>query len=374
MNPFPISKRFLVLLLCVLVTPSLKAASPRPDTNKPITGAGIIDRIPARIPDAGSQPGSASVFRADGYTIRILPTTELHFGKGLQALREVSTNTLAIFSGEPDDSGTIVATKAAFVKLNLHKSKPDPNALQFTTPLPGNRIDGSTGFATGPKAFLKEDHGGWCGWYYVPSDPAMQESMIRLGQKLVPQYQRELPDNDPTKIPFRFYLVEETEIRSAIFCGKGLILVPIEVVHRLQNEDQLAAVLAEGIAGELQQQVEAARGFTLKDAAEMAPYLMGFGGWVPGVVGEAGEMVIRHKVKSSVEHELSRMALSYMADVGFDPHQAPESWRLLEPAQLPKNPARLKYPERSRYIQSILERQYKPVSGSKAAEDESKQP
>ena len=72
MNRFPIAMRFLVLLLCVLIAPSLRASSPHSNADKPIAGAGIIDRVIV----AGSEP----VFRADGYTFRILPDTELHFG------------------------------------------------------------------------------------------------------------------------------------------------------------------------------------------------------------------------------------------------------------------------------------------------------
>jgi predicted Zn-dependent protease len=195
-----------------------------------------------------------------------------------------------------------------------------------------------------------------------------QEHIRRLGMKMVPQYQRDLPVNDPAKIPFRFYAVEEQEIRSAIFCGNGLVLVPVEVMNRLQNEDQLAAVLADGVAGVLQQQVANARRFTftLKDAEESAAYaLLVFAGPLP----EAGGLTVLQKVNSNVtERERGRMALAFMTDAGFDPRQAPEAWRLLAPGHLPKDRAKLKYPERSRYLQYNLDAQSKAKSGDPAPE------
>jgi predicted Zn-dependent protease len=181
----------------------------------------------------------------------------------------------------------------------------------------------------------------------------------------VPQYQRDLPTDDSAKIPFRFYAVVEERIRTEIYCTNGLVLVPVSVLNRLRNEDQLATVLAYGIAGELQQQAAEAHGFTLKDAAESAAYgSLGFAGPLPTVLGSAGGMVALHKIKHTEENERGRMALAFLSDAGFDPHQAPEAWRLLAPVRLPKDPAHLKYPERSLYLQNMLETQ--PNSGPSA--------
>jgi hypothetical protein len=301
---------------------------------------------------AGSQP----VFQADGYKFRITAATEVRFGRGLQSLSEVGTNTWAMFAGKPDASGAIVATKAAFAKLKVRWSKPDPNAVQVTTFPPDSKIDADNGFATGSGAFPPENHGGWCGWYDVHDDPAQQEYIRRLGMKLVPQYQRDLPDNDPAKIPFRFYVVDEKEIRSDIFCGNGLVLVTAEVVNRLRSADQLAAVLADGIAGVLQLQADNLRRFTMKDAAEIAAF---------GSFGVTGGLLVTHEVNKRVEeHERGRMALALMTDAGFDPHQAPEAWLLLAPGHLPKDTSQLNDPERSQYLERILEAQYRAVPGT----------
>jgi hypothetical protein len=346
MSRLAISTR--LLLLIALTAPSRGICAPRSNADQPIKVEGIIDRVIV----SGSEP----VFRAGGYTFRIVPATDVRFGRGLQALSEVGTNTWAIFEGTLDGSGSIVATKAAFARLKLPKSKPDPKFAQVTEFPPNSKIDAGLGFAVGSSVFPLEDHGGWCGWYDIPSNPVEQEHIRSLGAKLVPQYQRDLPADDPARIPFRFYVVEEKQYRSAIFCGNGLILVPVEVVNRLQSEDQLAAVLADGIAGELLLQAARARGFTSKDAAEMAAAgALGIAGLLPAALGSAGGLVALHKVNRTEEHERSRMALSFTADAGLDPRQAPQAWRLLAPTHLPKDRTQLKDPERSLYLQYILD-------------------
>ena len=357
MSRFAILARLMVLPLIALTSPSHGICAPGSDADQPVKAGGVIDRVVV----AGSEP----VFRADGYTFRILPGTEMRFGRGLQALSEVGTNTWAMFEGKPDGSGEIVATKAAFAKLKFPKNKSDANAEQVTEFPPNSKIDADTGFAVSARAFQPEDHGGWCGWYGVPSNPVEQEHIRRLGMKVVPQYQRDLPADDPAKIPFRFYAVEEQEIRSAIFCGNGLVLVPVEVINRLQSEDQLAAVLADGVAGVLQQQAANARTFTftLREVAEVAAYgALGFAGPIPA----AGAGVLHMVDNNIAQRERGRMALAFIADAGFDPRQAPEAWRLLAPGHLPKDRTKLKYPERSRYLQNFLEVQYKRVPDGSA--------
>ena len=362
MSRFTISLRLLFFLSVALTASFHGICAPRSNADQSVKAEGIIDRVIA--------PGSDPVFRAGGYTFRIVPTTEVRFGRSLWSLGEVETNTWASFEGKIDASGVIVATKAAFAKLKLPKSKPNPDAVQVTTFPPDSKVDGDRGFAVGPSVFPQKDHGSWCRWYDVTNNPVEQEHIRRLGIKLVPQYQRDLPADDPAKIPFRFYVVEEQAIRSAMFCANGLVLVPVEAVHRLQNEDQLAAVLADGIAGELQQQATDAHGFTLKDAAELAARGgLGFAGPVPAALGSAGSWAVLQKVNGNIaEHERGRMALAFIADAGFDPRQAPEAWRLLAPGRLPKDLTKLKNPQRSLYLQNILDTQSKATSGDPTPE------
>ena len=81
---------------------------------------------------------------------------------------------------------------------------------------------------------------------------AMQARVKKIGQKLMPQYQQDLPDADPSKLHFRFQLVDEPKLRDTMIWPSGVILVPKQVMERMENDSELAAVLADAVAGLLE--------------------------------------------------------------------------------------------------------------------------
>jgi hypothetical protein len=176
---------------------------------------------------------------------------------------------------------------------------------------------------------------------------------------LVPRYQREMADGDPTKIHFRFYAVDDAKTRTEICLLDGAVLIPKQVVERLKSDDQLAAVLADGVAYNLQR--EAAREVKLNRAA----WGVVFAGEVAGalVPGLGPAMLMTSDVAGgnaeiAMQEERLRVALTLMRDAGYDPWQAPEAWRLLDPKKLPANLASLTYPDTSCYQIGILNLQY----------------
>jgi hypothetical protein len=60
----------------------------------------------------------------------------------------------------------------------------------------------------------------------------------------------------------------------------------------------------------------------------------------------------------ALQQERLRIALALMHDAGYDPWQAPQAWRFLEPKKLPANLASLPYPDTSCYQIGILNLQY----------------
>ncbi|HEU5351618.1 MAG TPA: DUF5666 domain-containing protein [Terracidiphilus sp.] len=316
-----------------------------------VSGAGVIERV--------TVSGPGHLFHVDGYDVLVDSGTQTHFAGGLTGIGDVGTNMWVRFEGQRNSSGEVVASTAHFVKPKFPRHKRDPRAVQVTTFPPGSLIDFDGSFRTDREKHRLEDAGGWCGWYPVPEVPALQERIRRIGMREVPEFERNLPDDDPSKIPFRFYVVVEKDIRSEIYCSNGLVVVPLDVVERLQNDDQLAAVLADGIAAQMQMQQERLAHVLGVAGVEFASY------YVAGITGyEVAKIEIRRKM----ERQHGALALSLMADAGYDPWQAPEAWRLLKPRQLPRNLKKLKYPARSKYLLEILRLQYA------AKKDEAKQP
>jgi Domain of unknown function (DUF5666) len=331
------------------------------DDSDRLSGVAVIDRIDSRDP--------LLLFRGDGYHFRLPADAQISFKGDITGAAGVGTGTWIRYEGNRDTSGELVITKAEFIKPKPRKPKGDPAKLAQVTDFPaGSRIDLDGSFQIKLKADKTDDTpGGVCGWYPVPDVPAAQEHVRRLGMKLVPQYQRDLPDDDPAKIHFRFYVVEERDLRSDLSCHEGLVLVPVTVINRLRNEDQLAAVLADGVAASLQLgQARIAMDWrTLWEEAGFAALSAAGGPWGLGYAGGmVGNTIVNHTMQRKLENQRGRVALSLMSDAGFDPWQAPEAWRLLAPEKPPKDPSKLKYPERAGYQLEFLRQQYKPAAAS----------
>jgi hypothetical protein len=67
---------------------------------------------------------------------------------------------------------------------------------------------------------------------------------------------------------------------------------------------------------------------------------------------------------NKLREQRGRMALVYLADAGFNPRQSPEAWRLLAPAELPKDPSKLKYPPLARFELHLLDMEQKDAAMS----------
>lgn len=330
--------------------------SVREDWEKELSGAGVIEKVM----DAGAEP----VFQADGYKIRITSSTELSLSNKMKSISEAGPGFWIRYKGMRDAKGVLVAEKARIVPAKFWWLGP-PNSAegekaprQLDVPRDGAVLD-LEGNLVSPKTELDErDAGGSCGWYRVPPDAGLQDRVQNVGVRVVPAYLMKLEDKDKAKIHFRFYVVEEEKVRSELTCIPGLILVPRKVMERLQNDDQLAALLADGVAWNLQQLVSEA--MQNKDAATLAASMAFAFAKAPLPVrgGMAvGGILVGHKLDKPLEEERGRIALELMAAGGYDPWQAPEAWRLLS-GKNKGGSQPLVYPDRSGYQLGILNLQY----------------
>lgn len=334
-----------------------------------LSGMAVIERVVAR----GAEP----VFQADGYRIRIVPATEIYYTGTLKTLGAVEPNTWLRFEGKRDQDGVVVASRARFYTPDAMKIKkqraPGEMRLSLQPPQfnPGKQQDPLSANSQSTPAEAMEDGSVSLGnlgrQHTIPADRALQERVQRIGMRLVPEYQKKLADDDPTKIQFEFYAVEDPKTRAEICTGDGLILIPVSALGRLQNDDELAAVLADGIAFNLQRQmvrVAVDKGILL--ASEAASLAVGRFVPVLGIASTAGVITTAKNMNEALEDERARLALALMADAGFDPRQAPQAWRLLAAKKLPKDLTRLNYPDFAAYQLNILKLQYDGQLGGAA--------
>ena len=116
---------------------------------------------------------------------------------------------------------------------------------------------------------------------HVPADKVLtilpcenvQDFVSKLGESLIPQYEKELPESNTTKIYFRFYVVRpnSAEINAEmnkisgtpmtlrpsanegiVALPNGLILVPESTLAGINNEAQVASILSYAITSVLQ--------------------------------------------------------------------------------------------------------------------------
>ena len=158
-------------------------------------------------------------------------------------------------------------------------------------------------------------------------DSAQQARIDRIGQSLIPAYQKSLASDDPTHIHFQFQLVDQPHWRNAVPLPSGVVLVPRQIVALLASDSQLAAILADSIAITLEKQTlrnQASRHFipaAMVASAALTTVVPG-AGVVGGVVGSRKlELIL-----SLAEQQAGRVALTLMHDAGYDITQAPEAW------------------------------------------------
>jgi hypothetical protein len=302
-----------------------------------VRGSAVIEALPA--PRSGVADGR--LVRADGYLILVTPHTKMTFVPPLSSVADLSPNRWIDYKGERREDGIVVASSAALAPNNAaarheqarERADYDPEAV---APDAKQNAVGKTFLGVDPKK--------------IPPyrDDAMQARITRIGNSLVPQYQKGLPDNDPAKLRFRFQLVDEPKWRDAMIWPSGVILVPKQVVERMEDDSQLAAVLADSIAALLEDQYYRLQSLARKAGAAQIASLA-----IP-VAGSVGMFAASKAYAEAVQHaedQSARVSLGLMSDAGYNRDEAPKAWWRLSTKE-PKPLADVQLPER---VQSLYE-------------------
>ena len=313
----------------------------RPETEREVTGTGIVDAV---LP---SPAGAAEdhLIRADGYSILISTKTAITFDPPIDRASAFQTNAWVRFQGTQRADGVVAADVIHFQANTVSDAQEkvvekwdyDPKAVD-----PDQKQNGWSKAFKGvdPKRLAPYD------------DAAMQSRVETIGAKLVPKFQRELSDADPAKIHFRFQVVDQSQWRDAVSLPSGVILVPHQVVEKMQNDAQLATVLADNIASVLEKQLlRALPGRKKREGAQLASDAAGI--FVPGLglAVLAANAAVTADQKRHFEDESGRVSLYLLHDAGYDVFEAPLAWLRLELLLAPDG-ARL--PHRAEYLYKML--------------------
>lgn len=308
----------------------------------PVRGAALIDALPHL--SSSAKPGTLLV-RADGYPILIDSKTVVTWVSPLHSLADVKPGNWIEYSGELSTNGRVHADEAKIIASVVPKSaikaREMADRAMAAVPQPAEQN------GVGPKYVVVNKK-------VIPpcSDPSLQTRVDTIAEKLIPPFQRDLPDTDPLKIKFRFQVTDDKRWHQITALPSGIVLIPHKVVNRLQNDSQLAAVLAESIAFIIENEAYRTR-ITATDAAvasfaaispaiALYPVLEFAMGPGPGTDAERKR-----------EEQTGRVGLGLMHDAGYDVDQAPVAWWLLA-AKGQEPLSNINMPDRAAYLYHVL--------------------
>lgn len=329
-----------------------------------VSGSGVIDALPPVLLPTPS--GTDHFIRAAGYLISISDSTRSTFEKPLASSADIATNTWVRFKGLQRTDGIVIASEV-FFSHNIPAPQRDAQN-------PGANV-GPTTAASGKRQNQLTQSPTEIGPGQMSSSPEaiMQERISRIGAKLVPQYQTSLPASDQSRIDFRFKVLSENnasaQSRDATLQPDGNILISQALVDRLQNDSQIAAVLARSMACALDKLPANGRSRKARVAAENAVTAAGY---VIPVLAVAGSITtsVENAYMTAYENQSERVGLWLMRDAGYDIEQAPMAWWLL--AQKPgQSLDQVTLPPRTEYLYTFLgdswPREYAAASKSSVA-------
>jgi hypothetical protein len=291
-----------------------------------VSGSAIIDLVPGA-------PPSTHRLRADGRLLEISqsvldhPATLPAGSTPPAAVSDLRTNVWIDYHGMRRPDGVVALDQATFAENKVVNAEQKLRDKQNYDPA---AVAEDSHQSTASKMFKGIDYK-----QIPPYKDAQQQARIdRIGRSLIPGFQRQLAASDPTRIDFRFQLVDEPKWHDAITLPSGIILVPRQIVTRLTDDSELAAVLADNIAAALEKQTWRQTGSRHQlTAADLAGAAAGV--FIPGA-GLATDLAvggIAHHMLTLAERQSGRVALALMFDTGYDIDLAPEAWWTLATKQ-----------------------------------------
>jgi hypothetical protein len=261
----------------------------------------------------------------DGRNVVLMPNTALigggaWKGKSFSTFKDVPLGSLVDLKGIRQKNGTILVSQGS--------AKPN-----IFTALEGQLIKSVQDGLTVPpsdKMGAGIKIGGVV--YKVVEDLSVNTFVNMVGNRVVPKFLRNLPPEDPNKVLFRFYVLED-ETPNATAFSDGSVFINTGLLRRLDNEAQLAIILGHEIAHITNEHVRR-RYETSQNQALLAGMM---GAAASSVLGQQGGLLIArlgygllsNKFSRELEDQADRVGLYYAYQAGYDVREATKIWRKL---------------------------------------------
>jgi hypothetical protein len=153
----------------------------------------------------------------------------------------------------------------------------------------------------------------------------IQTYVNKVGFKLVPRYIKDLERNDPSKLLFRFYVVEDATPNAFAFAD-GSVFIHTGLLKMLKNEAQLASVLGHEIAHATHEHTR--RSFDSL-SSKIPDWADKSGVFSDTSLIKFGSGLFKNHFDREMENQADRVGLLYMYEAGYDPRESPKVWREL---------------------------------------------
>jgi Zn-dependent protease with chaperone function len=238
----------------------------------------------------------------------------------LTSLADIGPGVFMTYEGKEQADGTVLTSKVTFVRNELERGEKNLWKQLKIKEKPGNFVEGKPGELKvgGTK-------------YKVLPNQEVQDYVNRIGQSLIPAYQRNLPDGDPNKIPFRFTVIMQKGFNAAAY-PNGVVIIHDDVFKILENEAQLAAVIGHEIAHATQEHTYRRLQHNKKRRRAIAIasiFAAGLGYYAISNVLDLVNVAMVNGYGRTMENQADRVGLQYMADAGYDLREAPRVWKLV---------------------------------------------
>jgi hypothetical protein len=333
----------------------------------------LLEKVPRL---TKSDSGWTGVISADGERIAISPTTAVTL-KPSRAERKsallhdtsealkftpeaLNLDTFVHYEGVRQSDGSIKAQNVEFERSEIENG--EARMRQRFAPAVINP-DYASNEAGVIEMYRKE--------YKILPSQEVQEYISRLGNSLVPVHQKELADNDPLKIPFRFFLVEK-EGFNALTYPNGVVIVYSGAFDVLENEAELAFALAHEISHAVERHVWQQQEYFRNELIALKQR----GVFVPDrlLLANLRASSFSSNYARSLENQADRVGLEWMLAAGYDVREAPQSWaavarKMSDPASNPYWSSRENFTARRSYLMAELRNRYADVNYSNLKKD-----
>ncbi len=165
--------------------------------------------------------------------------------------------------------------------------------------------------------------------FKVSQDLEINTYVNKVGNRIVPKFLRLLPEDDPNKVLFRFYVLED-DIPNAVAFSDGSVFVNTGLLKLLENEAQFAVILGHEIAHVTNE--HARRRFEAQQDMAIWAALIGAGAGVAGqatgvLVAQLTYKLMSNKFSRDMEDQADRVGLYYAYDAGYDVRESVNLWR-----------------------------------------------